>query len=72
MIRKSVQDPLTLARYRDNKSVMKPWVEASLSSHIWVAELPPDLMPGTYDLKVMVQDEYGRSFAVENSIELLG
>ena len=38
----------------------KPWVNPGKSSHIWQANLPADLIPGTYGIRAQGLDEYGQ------------
>lgn len=58
--RSAMRDALVLEAYRRHKSELKPWVEASPSSHIWQARLPDSLPAGTYRVRIAVADEYAR------------
>ena len=53
-------DPYVNELFMRNRDTIKPWVEAIPSSHIYVADLPDDLQPGTYTLTVKATDEFGR------------
>jgi len=50
----------------------KPWVEPVVSSHLWVADLPDDLGPGTYTLTVRAVDEFGRPHHAHRVLEVTG
>jgi hypothetical protein len=53
-------DPFVQDVYARNRAVTKPWVNPGKSSHIWQANLPADLAPGTYGIRAQGVDEYGR------------
>jgi hypothetical protein len=53
-------DPFVQDVYARNRAVTKPWVSAGKSSHIWQANLPADLAPGTYGIRAQGSDEYGQ------------
>ncbi len=53
-------DPFVQDVYARNRAVTKPWVNPGKSSHIWQANLPGDLAPGTYGIRAQGVDEYGR------------
>jgi hypothetical protein len=53
-------DPFVQDVYARNRAVTKPWVFPGKSSHIWQANLPADLGPGTYGIRAQGVDEYGQ------------
>jgi hypothetical protein len=53
-------DPYVQEVYTRHRAQKKPWVEAGKSSHIWQANLPADLAPGTYALRTRGIDEFGQ------------
>ena len=63
MTRVSRPDPFIVQVYARHPEFIKPWVKPMKSSHIWVAPLPAGLRPGTYAIKVLAIDEYGRDHA---------
>ncbi len=63
MTRVARPDPFIVQVYARHPQMLKPWVKPMKSSHVWVAPLPPDLRPGTYAIKVLAVDEYGRDHA---------
>lgn len=63
-------DPLVQELFARNEATKKPWVKAEISSHIWTAQLPHDLKPGTHALAVLVRDEYGRSYSEHAVMEV--
>ena len=42
------------------------------SSHLWVADLPDDLGPGTWTLTVTARDEFGRTHHGHRVLEITG
>lgn len=70
MQRQSMCDPFIVDMYRQHKRDLKPWVEAGASSHIWRASLPKSLIQNAYRLKVLVEDEYGRSESISAVLEV--
>jgi hypothetical protein len=65
-------DPSTDELFRQNTATIKPWVEAQPSSHLFVADLPDDLRPGTYTVTVRAVDEFGRVHHAHRVLEILG
>ena len=49
--------------YRRNRTLVKPWVEASKCSHLWSAQLPADLESGSYQATFNITDEYDQPYA---------
>ena len=60
MVRVSRPDPFVVQLYGRYPETIKRWVKPMPSSHVWQAHLPGGLEPGTYALKVLAADEYGR------------
>ena len=65
-------DPSTDEQFRRNAATIKPWVEAQPSSHLFVADLPDDLGPGTYTVTVRAVDEFGQVHHAHRVLEILG
>jgi hypothetical protein len=65
-------DPATDELVRRNAATVKPWVEAKPSSHLFVADLPDDLGPGTYTVTVRAVDEFGKAHHAHRVLEVLG
>jgi hypothetical protein len=57
--RTRMKDPHIVEVFAQNRRQMKPWVEASVSSHLWLAPIPDDLAPGEYSCSICVKTEYG-------------
>lgn len=47
-------------------------MKAQPSSHLFVADLPDDLGPGTYTVTVRAVDEFGRTHHAHRVLEVLG
>lgn len=56
--RQAMTDPLSVAMFADHAHLCKPWVTASLSSHIWSGELTGDMIAAE-ELELTICDEYG-------------
>ena len=65
-------DPWLIELFLRNRAQVKPWVETERSSHLFVADLPDDLGPGTYALTVRAVDEFGRVHHAHRVVEVLG
>jgi len=65
-------DPATNELFLRNRATIKPWVKVMPSSHLFVADLPDDLAPGTYTLAVRAVDEFGRVHHAHRVVEILG
>ena len=75
------ETPLTQVFRRDlytnelmirNADVKKSWVEPMPSSHIYSADLPDDLAPGTYTVSVRAVDEFGQVHHGHSVLEITG
>ena len=56
--------------FQRNAETVKPWVEAETSSHVWKADLPDQLSPGTYTVTVRASDEFGRTHHAHKVLEI--
>ncbi len=65
-------DPFVVQVYEQNRDSKKPWVEATLSSHLWQGPLPADLPTGTHRIAVRGTDEYGRIHTASMVLEVTG
>ena len=59
MRRQTMADPFVAELYARNGAVVKPWVKAEISSHLWTARLPADLASGAHALIIEATTEYG-------------
>ena len=51
---------------------IKPWVEPGASTHLWIADLPDDLEPGTHLVSVVATDEFGSTHHGHKILEITG
>lgn len=65
-------DPWLLELWSRHPGEKKSWVEALPSSHVFEAELPDDLGPGTYTVTVRATDEFGRKHHAHRVLEIAG
>ncbi len=65
-------DPSTAELFARNAATVKSWVEAQPSSHLFVADLPDDLGPGTHTVTVRAVDEFGQVHHAHRVLEVLG
>ncbi len=65
-------DPAIQELFLRNQSELKPWVKAEPSSHLYAADLPDDLGPGTYTLNVQAVNEFGVQFHAHKILEIYG
>lgn len=72
MQRKVLWDPSYLELSERHADVIKSWVEPQPSSHIWIADLPDDLAPGTHLLSVAAVDEFGSTHHGHKLLEIMG
>ena len=54
------KDPYMLEQYARHRSSKKTWVEATLSTHLFEADLDANLPPGVHAITVQAEDEFGR------------
>jgi hypothetical protein len=60
MTRRLQIEPSVAELYARHRETVKPWVDAVPSTHVFVADLPDDLEPGTWTVTVRAVDEFGR------------
>ncbi len=72
MQQRAMPDPWVNELFQRNPDTVKPWVKAVASSHVWEADLPDDLGPGTWTLTVTAQDEFGRVHHAHRILEIEG
>jgi hypothetical protein len=72
MERRRRPDPFVAELFQRHAGVTKPWVQAVPSSHVFVADLPDDLGPGTYTVTVRAVDEFGRKHHAHRILEIAG
>ena len=54
------KDPYMLEQYARHDDSKKTWVEATLSTHIFEADLDANLAPGIHAITIQAEDEFGR------------
>jgi len=64
-------DPFAEELIQRNQDTIKSWLRISPSSHVWVADLPPDLASGAHTLSVRAVDDYGQEHHGRRIIEIL-
>lgn len=57
--RSRIPDPYIVHSFANHRESLKPWVEASVSSHIWTAQIPIALHSGSHTCSIRVVTEYG-------------
>lgn len=72
MTRVSRPDPYMIENFTRNSDTRKSWLQATASSHLWSADLPDELTPGTYTLSVQATDEFGRTHHAHSILEITG
>ena len=72
MLRVDAIDPFVQEQFARHVATRKSWVEPIASSHLWRADLPDDLGPGTYTVSVEVVDEFGRRHHGHRVLEVAG
>ena len=65
-------DPWLLELWSRNPDAKKAWVEALPSTHLFEADFPDDLTPGTYTVTVRATDEFGRQHHAHRVVEIQG
>jgi hypothetical protein len=71
MLRTGMRCPSTVHHFDRNRLVLKSWVEACSSTHVWLAALPASLPAGVYTATASVRDEYGRERMSSSLLEIL-
>lgn len=72
MERVSRADPYMIETFARNADTVKSWLQATPSSHLWSADVPDDLGPGTYTVSVRATDEFGREHHGHRIMEISG
>jgi hypothetical protein len=72
MTRVSRADPYMIEVFARNQDTKKSWLEATPSSHLFAADVPDDLGPGTYTVTVRATDEFGRVHHGHRIMEITG
>ncbi len=72
MKRISRPDPYMVETFARNKATVKSWLTATPSSHLFSADVPDDLSPGTYRVSVQATDEFGRQHHAHSILEITG
>ena len=65
-------DPYMVETFARNKDTVKSWLSATPSSHVFSADVPDDLSPGTYRVSVQATDEFGRQHHAHSILEITG
>ena len=65
-------DPSYVEHSERHAGAIKPWVEPGPSTHLWTAELPDDLEPGTHLVSVIATDEFGSTHHGHKVLEITG
>jgi len=68
--RTAMADPYVKSLFAQHRSICKPWVKASSSSHVWVWVLPQGA-DADRRATIRVKDEMGRSFARSISLDVI-
>ena len=66
------EDPHVLEVLARNEDTKKSWVQAVPSSHLFAADLPDELGPGSYVLTVRAEDEFGAVHHGHAVLEITG
>lgn len=72
MRRQLTFDPSYLELAERHDAVIKPWVEPEPSTHLWIADLPDGIGPGTHLLSVVATDEFGSTHHGHKVLEVTG
>jgi hypothetical protein len=72
MPRRIAPDPYLVEALARNRASIKSWVEPVPSTHLYVADLPDDLEPGTYTVNVRATDEFGAAHRGTRILEITG
>jgi hypothetical protein len=72
MLRVSRPDPYIVELFSRNRDTVQTQRGAGPSSHLFSADLPDELGPGTYTLSVRATDEFGREHHGHTILEITG
>jgi hypothetical protein len=64
-------DPFIEELFLRNGEMIKSWVKAEPSSHLWAVRIPADLGPGAHTLTVTATDEYGQTHTAHKVFEIV-
>lgn len=65
-------DPYMIETFARNGETKKSWLQATPSSHLFAADVPDDIGPGTYTVTVRATDEFGRVHHGHRIMEITG
>lgn len=65
-------DPYMIEVFARHADTKKSWLEATPSSHVFAADVPDDLGPGTHTVTVRARDEFGREHHGHRVMEITG
>ena len=65
------KDPYMLEQYARHRSTKKTWVEATLSTHLFEADLDANLPQGVHAITVQAEDEFGRLHHGHTVVEIV-
>ena len=65
-------DPYIIEVFTRNEDTRKSWLRPAPSTHLFSADLPDDLPPGTHTLSVRATDEFGREHHAHSILEITG
>ena len=65
------KDPYMLEQYARHRSSKKTWVEATLSTHLFEADLDANLPQGVHAITVQAEDEFGRLHHGHTVVEIV-
>ena len=72
MVRVRRPDPYMIEVFARNEETKKSWLRPAPSTHLFSADLPDELTPGTYTLSVRATDEFGREHHAHSILEITG
>ncbi len=72
MQRRVAPDPYVVEAFARHRESIKPWVQAVPSTHLFLADLPDSIAPGTYTVRVRATDEFGARHLGTRVLEVMG
>lgn len=66
------RDPHIVEQYNRHRDTKKSWVEATMSTHIFEADLDDSIPEGTHTVTVRAVDEFGRVHHGHTVLEIVG
>jgi hypothetical protein len=67
---KIMKDPLMVEFFNSHKQLDEWPVNASESTHMWIADLPDDLNEGSHKIKITTTDMFGNTFSAHRIFEI--